>query len=165
MTIWVLPLPLARQTTPPAALITLTSVTSRIFVATVAPSSAATLCCWPSLNPRPVVRLAAKPSGVEDGEGHPRDGCRRGDRHDPRRGDVRTEVPPHRGKVAASSYTHDRAGDHVRRAHGQPNERRGLDHDRARQLRRHAGGRVELHDVPSQCADDAPASGIGAEPN
>src|SRR5947199_10404536 len=98
MTIWVLPLPLARQTTPPAALMTFTSVTSRILVATVAPSSAATLCCRPSLNRRPVLRLAAKPSRVEDGEGHPRDDSRRGNGHDPRRRDVGAEVPPYRGK-------------------------------------------------------------------
>src|SRR5437764_14154673 len=98
---------------------TFTSVTSRILVATVAPSSAATLCCRPSLNRRPVLRLAAKPSRVEDGEGHPRDDSRRGNGHDPRGRDVGAEVPPYRGKVAASSDTHHRAGDDVRRAHAQ----------------------------------------------
>src|SRR5437764_15446207 len=97
---------------------TFTSVTSRILVATVAPSFAATLCCRPSLNRRTVLRLAAKPSRVEDGEGHPRDGCGRGNGHDPRRGDVGSEVPPNPGKVAASANTHHRAGDDVRRAHG-----------------------------------------------
>src|ERR1700704_8851 len=44
---------LLRQTTPPAALITLTSATSRIFVATIAPSFAATFGRRGPLTSRP----------------------------------------------------------------------------------------------------------------
>src|SRR4051812_28011058 len=92
-----------RTTTPPAALMTLTSATSRILVATVAPSSAETFGASALRE-----SLTAKPRCVEDCKRDPRDQRRGGNRHEPRKDDVGAQAPAHGGQLFADPDAHHR---------------------------------------------------------
>src|SRR6266581_2421352 len=122
-----------RTTTPPAALMTLTSATSRILVATVAPSSAETF----GGRPCSVASLTAKPRRVEDRKRDPRDQRRGGNRHEPRKDDACAEAPAHGGELLADTDAHHSSGDDVSGADREADQGGALDHGRAHELRRH----------------------------
>src|SRR6266446_1018267 len=158
-----------RRTTPPAALITLTSATSRIFVATVAPSSAETFGLSAERQfKREVPRnervlLAAETGGVKDGKRDPRDQGRGGDRDEPRRNDVCADSPTHCAEIAARADSQHRAGNHVCRADGKADESGALDNACSHQLRGEAGCRFELEDAPAQRPNNSPSARVCSE--
>src|SRR5258705_11621863 len=110
-----------RRTTPPAALMTLTSATSKILVATVAPSSAETFGASALRE-----SLTAKPGRVEDCKRNPRDQGRGGNRGEPREDDGRAQAPAHGGQLLADSDAHHPACDHVSGADRKGHERGAL---------------------------------------